>query len=373
MGNICRCTGYRPIMDAMKSFAGQSVPDIEDLDGWVKVCPLRQLEQEEDEVRVLRTGGRTWARPTTLRSLMEYLKNVPDSYKLVNGNTGRAIYEDPSDLTTLIDISRVAELQTVGKSPLQVGAAVSITDAATHFTSVLETEPVGYKYLQTVTDNLVYLGSPAVRDLASMAGNLMIKHQHPNFPSDIFTMLEAVGATVTVATGLSGGKVQSTEYSLADWMNIDMKRKVLLHISLPKMKNGNCKFQFFKVAPRSSFAYAHVNGAFCVEFDERKLNTIKKASFVFGGVAGNFIHPTSVEAFIVGKDLTNPKQMNNLFNLLETEVVPDDDPHLTSGQFRAGLVSSLLYKFLVWSLKDNDGIVDDKKESDNNECVIYSI
>ena len=53
-------------MDAMKSFAGQSVPDIEDLDGWVKVCPLRQLEQEEDEVRVLRTGGRTWARLSAL-------------------------------------------------------------------------------------------------------------------------------------------------------------------------------------------------------------------------------------------------------------------------------------------------------------------
>ena len=138
-----------------------------------------------------------------------------------------------------------------------------------------------------------------------------------------------------------------------------MKRKVVLHISLPP-KGPNCKFQFFKVSPRSSFAVAHVNGAFCAEFDKGDQNTIKRASFVFGGVSGNFIHPTNTEAFIVGKDLTKPEVMNKLFELLRAEVVLDNDPHITSGEFRTGLVSSLLYKFLLWSLQDS-GIVDDKK------------
>ena len=360
MGNICRCTGYRPIMDAMKSFAGETLPDIEDLDDWVKVCPRSTAREEEEVCGVMVTGGKTWVTPTNLPALMDYLKDIPDSvkFKLVSGNTGRAVYEDSPDLTTLIDISRVEELKTLTSSPLKVGSAVSINEAVTHFKSILEMEPQRYQYLKTVTDNLVFLASPAIRDMASLAGNLMIKHQHPNFPSDIFTMFEALGAKITVATNLSGGEVKSTEYSLADWMQSDMKRKVILHLTLPQFKETNCKFQFFKVSPRSSFAYAHVNGAFCVEVDEQNKSIIKKASFVFGGVAGNFIHPTDVESFIIGKDLKNPTVMNKLFDLLESEVVPDDDPHLTSGQYRSCLVTSLLYKFLVWCFQ---GSVDDEK------------
>ena len=362
MGNICRCTGYRPIMDAMKSFAGETLPDIEDLDGWVKVCPRSIPREEEQEVcRVMMIEEKTWVTPTNLRSLMDYLKNIPDSveYKLVSGNTGRAVYEDSPNLTTLIDISRVGELKTVSSSPLKVGSAISISEALTHFESILETEPFRYKYLKTVTDNLVFLASPAIRDVASLAGNLMIKHQHPNFPSDIFTMFDALGAKITIANKLSGGEVQTTEYALSDWMKSDMKKKVVLHLTLPHLQDTNSKFQFFKVSPRSSFAYAHVNGAFSVEVDEQNKSVIKKASFVFGGVAGNFIHPTDVETFIVGKDLMNPNVMNQLFELLEREVVPDDDPHLTSGQYRTGLVSSLLYKFLLWCFQ---GAVHETKE-----------
>ena len=174
-------------------------------------------------------------------------------------------------------------------------------------------------------------------------------------------MLEALGAKITIATHVSGGEVQSIEYSLEDWMKIDMKKKVALHITLPEMKNKNFKFQFFKVSPRLSFAYAHVNGAFCVQFDDKNINTVKKASFVFGGVSKSLIHPAQSESFIVGKDLTKPSLMAKLFDLLETEVIPDEDPHLTSKEFRTGLVSSLLYKFLLWSLQEN-GIVDQKKE-----------
>ena len=364
MGNICRCTGYRPILDAMKSFAGncesgqrceKSITDIEDLDSWVKICP-----GPESACREIRVRGKTWLSPTSLQSLLRHLQALAETYKLVSGNTGSAIHQDSPDLTVIIDISQVAELKTVQREPLLVGGGVTITDALAHFKSVHEEDPVSYKYLKTMTDNLVYLASPAVRDMASLAGNLMIKHQDHNFPSDIFTMLEALGAKITIATQSSAGEKQTSEYSLSEWLNVDMKRKVILHISLPP-KGTNCKFQFFKVSPRSSFAVAHVNGGFCAEFDDRDQNTIKRASFVFGGVSRNFIHPANTESFIVGKDLTNPEVMNKLFELLLTEVVLDVDPHLTSREFRRGLVSSLLYKFLLWSLQDT-GIVDDKKE-----------
>ena len=68
MGNICRCTGYRPIMDAMKSFAGETLPDIEDLDDWVKVCPRSTAREEEEVCGVMVTGGKIFLRLLRIHS-----------------------------------------------------------------------------------------------------------------------------------------------------------------------------------------------------------------------------------------------------------------------------------------------------------------
>ena len=87
-GNICRCTGYRPILDAFKSFAvDKDTPDIEDVAKCSRVCS----KNSSRGVGEIKTKEGIWYMPTSLDDAMKVLNSLPSgsSYRLVHGNTGR--------------------------------------------------------------------------------------------------------------------------------------------------------------------------------------------------------------------------------------------------------------------------------------------
>ena len=120
-GNICRCTGYRPILDAFKSFADDKSKELQDkLSGLSsdaqKTCPITQKkcvghnlckkgakrqgsvlatatkfgEHKKDPIPSQNTAEGSWVFPHNLDELMEILKNLSDdnTYRMVAGNTG---------------------------------------------------------------------------------------------------------------------------------------------------------------------------------------------------------------------------------------------------------------------------------------------
>jgi xanthine dehydrogenase/oxidase len=88
-GNICRCTGYRPIFDAFKTFASGSghggLDDIED----TGIC--KQACSKMRAVGKLANTEGDWYLPSSLADLLLVLGQLPvgSTYRLVNGNTGR--------------------------------------------------------------------------------------------------------------------------------------------------------------------------------------------------------------------------------------------------------------------------------------------
>ena len=87
-GNICRCTGYRPILDAFKSFANEETPDIEDITKCSGVCSRSRA------VGQIQTSNGTWYMPSSLDDAVNILHGLPSgsTYRLVHGNTGRGKY-----------------------------------------------------------------------------------------------------------------------------------------------------------------------------------------------------------------------------------------------------------------------------------------
>lgn len=79
---------------------------------------------------------------------------------------------------------------------MRVGAVVSlsvlITQLTTHQSST-------FQYL---AKHLLKIANVPVRNIGSWAGNLMLTHDHDNFPSDVFTVMAAAGATITVVNGM---------------------------------------------------------------------------------------------------------------------------------------------------------------------------
>jgi len=370
-GNICRCTGFRPILDAMKSFAGNSgecvksdlCEDIEDLAGWV--CPKKNAlfcSEFKYENVLINDKNKTWMSPNNLETLFDSLDKIPDTaaYRLVAGNTGVGVYEDEKEIDFYVDISKINELKRMSTGPFQVGGGVCIADAMKKFEVMKESVQTDFWYLENFCDQLNYVASTAVRENGSIAGNLMLKHSHPEFQSDVFNLLEVVGAKMTVAGLDSSKKMITTDFLPSNWLKTDMKKKIILHITFPSIPTSH-KFSYYKVTPRAVFSHAHVNAAFLAEVDqENGSKIVSKPSFVFGGVSDSFIHADKTESFVVGKDLKDPSVIKAMFETLAKETNPDDKVYDASKEYRAGLVEALLYKFLLTILSTS---VPDSKKS----------
>lgn len=101
-GNICRCTGYRSILDAFKSLASDAdtancehIPDIED----IKICPKSKKECSGmckevnfDPICWKASGDTYWYKVYTIDDILMIFKTLEnDTYRLVGGNTGKGI------------------------------------------------------------------------------------------------------------------------------------------------------------------------------------------------------------------------------------------------------------------------------------------
>lgn len=80
----------------------------------------------------------------------------------------------------------------------------------------------------------------------TIAGNLSIKHGNVEFPSDMFLILEAAGAKLTIASGLN----TTTLVSVADYVFINMNKKIILNVILPKLDPKVYTYRSYKVCDR---------------------------------------------------------------------------------------------------------------------------
>lgn len=91
---------------------------------------------------------------------------------------------------------------------LIIGANVTLTELM----AILEeaSHTVGYEYCSELVKHLDLVANVPVRNAGTIAGNLSIKHRHPAFPSDVYLLLEGVGARLTIGKQLYPVTVCST-------------------------------------------------------------------------------------------------------------------------------------------------------------------
>ena len=136
----------------------------------------------------------------------------------------------------MVDLNGVKELKAIKKTPkLVFGANVTIQDAIETFRAMAEKDPENYSYGALIGDHWEKVANRAIRNIGSIAGNLMLKYEHRDFPSDLFITLEAIGAKIKVQS--FGG--QSTEVSPEQWLkSIDMKDKIIVEIIMPSLSKA---------------------------------------------------------------------------------------------------------------------------------------
>jgi xanthine dehydrogenase iron-sulfur cluster and FAD-binding subunit A len=212
-GNLCRCTGYRPIVDACKSFAADV--DLEDLGlncFWKKgdepaevsklpgynssaVCTFPDFLKSEIKSSLEHTNSAPvavdgWYYPKSIEELLRLFdSNWFDEHyvKIVSSNTGSRVYKDEDLYDRYIDIKGIPELSVVNKSSkgVELGSIVPITN-------VIEVLSDGSPVFKKIANHLNKVASPFVRNTATVGGNIIMA-QRLQFASDIATVLLAAG------------------------------------------------------------------------------------------------------------------------------------------------------------------------------------
>ncbi|CAG4933320.1 unnamed protein product [Parnassius apollo] len=357
--NVCRCTGYRPILQAFKKFA-QDAPswkklhDIEDLNICKKddgECSKSDCEDydwcivSKDDVKyqsivhIKLEDGREWFRVRELFDAFNILGvKGDDSYMFVAGNTAKGAYPIDQYPRILIDISMVAELKKVLKDQnLVVGAGSTISEVMEVFKTVGKQEY--FEYLLTFYEHLTLVAHIPVRNLGTVAGNLMIKHEHREFPSDIFVLFETVGAKLTIVNGHGFSKT----VSLQGFLKENMRGKIILKVLLPPL-NKNYKVLSFKIMPRAQNAHAIVNAGFLYKLHN---NTVIESRIVYGGLSPLFIRAINTEKYLIGKPLFTNETLQAALKVLSGELIVTEDPPNPSIAYRRQLALALFYKGLL--------------------------
>ena len=330
-GNLCRCTGYRPIRDAaMVVFAERQIKN----GGDIFAERLKSLAVKLSAVE-FESNGEKFFRPTSLAELFRLRKENPDA-RLIAGATelGLDITKRYQKFPTLISTEAVAELKKVecANNEWQVGAAVTLTEIE---------DKLGEEF-PALGDMLRVFGSRQIRNRATMGGNLVTASPI----GDSAPVLLALDAKIILAAATGERVLPLNEFFLAYRKTALQPEEILKAILIPREISApklTRKTAWFKVSKRREMDISTVAACFVVDLDEQKI--IRHARLAFGGVAAMPLRAKKTEAALLGK-IWSAETIANVLPILEKEFMPISDVR-GSAEYRGGLIMSLLEKFFA--------------------------
>lgn len=336
-GNLCRCTGYRPIRDAALEAFQCGVRNAEcgtkDEFAVRLKCAEAKLGAAEYE-----SAGEKFFRPTSLAELFR-LRQAHSDARLVAGATelGLEITKRYKKFSTLISTEAVAELKEIKAtvSEWRIGGAVTLT----------EIEAKLGEEFPMLGDMLRVFGSRQIRNRATMGGNIVTASPI----GDSAPVLLALDAQVVLASESRERTLPIGEFFLTYRKTALQPNEVLKSIIVPRSGAAaglTRKMAWFKVSKRREMDISTVAGAFVVDVDAQ--NVVRHVRFGYGGVAAMPVRAVKTEAALLGR-AWSAETIQSVLPILRTEFTPISDVRGTA-EYRSGLITSLLEKFYFESV-----------------------
>jgi len=333
-GNLCRCTGYRPLLDAAQQ-----------LDQWPRVHPdeaalLSQLKLLAHPGQALETDF-SYMRPGTLTELLD-LRSAHPQAQLVAGCTdvGLWINKGQQAYAQIIDLSRVAELRTIERDPntLYIGAAVTLTDA---FEALLADRSQLHQFVHR------FAGLP-VRNSGTLGGN--VANGSPI--GDSMPLLIALHARVHLASVRGRREMPLEEFYTGYRQNQLARDEVLLHIRVPR-PTANEFLRVYKISKRQEDDISAVCLALRVELHDGSVDRISVGA---GGVAATPMRAEQTQAALTGQ-VWSADLIRHAMTVLRQEFTPISDMRASSA-YRTEVLGKLLWRFWLETQGQTDVLLD---------------
>eukprot|EP00756_Hemistasia_phaeocysticola_P009876 Hpha_TRINITY_DN14965_c1_g1::TRINITY_DN14965_c1_g1_i1::g.144018::m.144018/K00106/XDH; xanthine dehydrogenase/oxidase len=362
--NVCRCTGYRPILDTYKSFASNPPTpspapsfgsDVQPMAGPVPQGPITCPVPRMPNAKPLRveSDGVQWFAPTTEADLQATLKELSStsplpSVFLVGGRTSVGIWDaKPSD--AYVEMQGIASLRATASDTtagMTIGASVTMHDAIEFLRSVATGGQAGpsAEVLSRVVDHLQLSPGHTIRNMGTIGGNVMLSHEHQtdgkDFPLEFPLMFMALDAKYTVVD--AGGNATTLEAEA--FYSTDMSFKYLQKVTIPWAAPGTV-FRSYRDSKRHVYSHAVLAAAMVLRLDGGK-PVAGSARVVFNNIQPRPSRMKQTEALVEGGDPTDNARF-------QASVLPglvkEAEPVTAFGDkdYRRGLVQSYIYKFYL--------------------------
>lgn len=354
-GNLCRCTGYRPILDAAQTFSksrscGKSTSNggsgccmengnpsngcrMKDLNlnadqpikrftppGFIEYNPDTQLifppSLKKHELRPLAFGNKRkrWYRPVTMRQLLE-IKSVYPSCKIIGGSTETQIEIKfkAMQYTASVYVGDIAELRQYRfeDDHLEIGGNIVLTDLEDICLKAIEHYgPVRGQPFRAIHKQIRYFAGRQIRNVGTPAGNLATASPI----SDLNPVFVATN-TVLVAKSLE----EETEIPMSEFFKGYRTTAlppdaIIASLRVPIAREKGEYLKAYKQSKRKDDDIAIVNAALRVSLDDS--DRVESVDLVYGGMAPTTIAAKAAVQYLKGKTWTDSETLEGTMNAL---------------------------------------------------------
>ncbi|XP_071799961.1 xanthine dehydrogenase/oxidase-like [Asterias amurensis] len=377
-GNLCRCTGYRPILQGYSTFTKEGCcggnnanccmnaaaeegvsTKLFDPSEFTPYDPSQEvifppelimmLDKESPAIQRFLGDRVTWYRPVTLQQLLELKGSHPEA-NMVVGNTevGVEMKFKSQVYPILIDLNFIPELTTIETSPtgIKVGASVTLTTLDEYLKKFIQSEPE-YKtrIFAAIVEMLRWFAGHQIRNTASLGGAIATGSPI----SDLNPLLMAAVCKLEVVSKRGTRMVTMDGNFFTGYRkNVIAKDEVIKVINIPYTLE-NEYFQGYKQSPRREDDIAIVNAGMRVVF-KPGTNIVQDCTLAFGGMAA-----TSVLAVKTMASLNGRSWSDGLVEAMCPLLVQDLplSPGAPGGMepYRQSLTLSFFFKFYLFVLE----------------------
>ncbi len=325
-GNLCRCTGYGPIIEVAKGVSAEAAPAV-DLSA-VRDETMLALSFEDP----IHGVTRRWFSPRTVDELAQVYLEHPDA-TIVAGATdvGLWVTKLRRPLPTLISVSEVAELKAldVTADGLRIGAGVRYVDAIAAMAKL-------YPDLGVMMRRL---GSTQVRNSGTIGGNIANGSPIGDMPPALI----AAGARLALRQGAERREMALEDFFL-DYGKQDRRPGEFVEAVMVPAPDAGRIFKVFKLSKRFDQDISAVCGAFSIAVEG---DVVTDARIAFGGMAGTPKRAKACEAALVGQPWSEAT-IDAAMGALDTDYTPMSDMR-ASAAYRSLAARNMLRKVFLES------------------------
>ena len=380
-GNLCRCTGYRPILDAAQTFRkgggcgreggccmdgqngesngcgkvngvnGESDQPIKRFTppGLIEYNPDTELifppALKKHEYRPLAFGNKRkrWYRPTTLTELLE-IKSAYPSAKIIGGSTETQIEVKfkAMQYTASVYVGDIPELRQYkfDDDCLEIGGNVTLTDLEELMADALEKygERKGQPFA-AILKQIRYFAGRQIRNVGTPAGNLATASPI----SDLNPVFVATNATLVAKSLHETTEIPMSEFFKAYRVTALPPDAIIASLRIPVFKEEGEYMRAYKQSKRKDDDIAIVNAALRIKLDAERV--VENCSLVYGGMAPVTISAKKAMEFLVGKKFTEKETLEGVMRALERDFDLRFGVPGGMATYRKSLALGFFYKF----------------------------